>query len=273
MTIDLHLHTTASDGSLTPELLVKQASNLKLKAIAVTDHDSVSGVESALSAGAALGIEVVPGIEMSSDIDGRDIHFLGYYIDYRSVELNEVFSKLREARHQRIFTIVDRLRECGLTVDPEEIFETTGGGSVGRAHVAKVLMQKGYVGSIQEAFDRYIGRRGVAYVGKTGMSGVEIIAIIRKYGGIAVLAHPGISKVDDKIEEFAAAGMQGLEAYHSEHDPQMTEYYLRLAKTWDLIVTGGSDCHGPGSSRGLIVGTIPVPDECLEELKRLKIGT
>ena len=272
MAVDLHLHTKASDGALAPDELVELASNLSLSTISVTDHDSVEGIDQAISAGKRRGVEVIPGVEMSSDLGGKDIHILGYLIDHHDPKLTQILKSLRESRHDRALKMVDRLREMGLEIYLKDVVEMADKGALGRAHIAKVLLKKGYIHDIQEAFDRYIGRNAPGYVGKEAYSAAEIIEIIRKVSGVAVLAHPGISGVDDNIPEFVRAGLQGLEAYHSEHTPEQTKFYLGMAEELGIIVTGGSDCHGLGSSRGLIIGSVYVPDKCVDDLKRLKSG-
>lgn len=273
MAVDLHLHTNASDGAMSSDELVELAKNLKLSTISVTDHDSIEGIDNAIEAGERCGVEVVPGVEMSSDLEGQDIHILGYFIDHHNPGLTQLLSRLRESRQERALKMVDRLREMGLEIYLKDVTEMAGQGALGRAHVAKVLLKKGYIHDIQEAFDRYIGRNSPGYVGKEAYTVTQIIDIIKKVGGVAILAHPGISNVDNEIPQFVKDGLQGLEAYHSEHTPEQTEYYEKMAKELGIIVTGGSDCHGLGSSHGLIIGSVYVPDKCLEDLKRLKFGT
>lgn len=273
MSIDLHLHSTASDGSLTPEQVVELASHLNLKTISLTDHDSVEGLPSAIEASKRHAVEVIPGIEMSSDVAGRDIHVLGYYLDYNDPELKKILVKLRDNREKRISGIISKLNEMGYEIDAEDVRAEAKDGSLGRAHIAKAMLRKGFIDNIQEAFDRFIGRQGPAYVEKSALSVIDIIKIINEFGGVPVLAHPGISGVDDKIVGFKEAGLLGLEAYHSEHTPDQAMKYASLAKKLGMIITGGSDCHGLGSSRGLIIGSVYVPDNCIDELKRLKSQT
>jgi len=273
MAVDLHLHTTASDGNLSASELVKLAAELRLKTIAVTDHDSVGSVDEAIIHGHDLGVKVIPGVEMSSDVDGRDIHVLGYFIDYKDADFNSILNKLSNARYTRAQKIVDKLREMGLEISLNDVRQEAGTGAMGRAHIAKAMFKKGLVPDIQAAFDKYLARKSPAYVEKTAYSVPEIINIIHQFNGVAVLAHPGISKVDNLIAEFVAAGLEGLEIYHSEHSATETEYYREMANKMNLITTGGSDCHGPGSNRGLLIGTVYVPDSAaagLYELKRAK---
>lgn len=270
MFVDLHLHSTASDGTLSPQQLVQLASKLNLRAIAVTDHDSVEGVTPARRAGTKTGVEVVPAVELSSDLDGRDIHFLGYFVDYKNKWLEEHLEKLRQARYKRALKMVEKLKEIGLEIPFQEVIEIAGKGAVGRSHVATVMFQKGYIHNIQEAFDRYIGRDSTCYVEKYNYSCQDVINIIKKIRGIPVLAHPGLSQVDSYIPEFIEYGLVGLEVYHSEHTPEQTEHYRQLAKRYELITTGGSDCHGLESTRGLTIGSVKVPYIVVTDLKELK---
>ena len=269
--VDLHLHSSASDGTFSPQELVQLAFQLNFKAIAITDHDSVEGVAPALKAQEKYKeLEVVPAVELGSDIEGRDIHFLGYLIDWESSWLKQHLSDLREARFQRAEKMVKRLRELGLELELEEVLALSGEGAVGRAHVARALLKKGQIGSVQEAFDRYLGRLAPAYVEKYAFTPREVINVIKSSGGIAVLAHPGLLKIDDRIPEFIDDGIEGLEVVHSDHLPHQVKHYEKLAEEYGLVATGGSDCHGLGSGRGLMLGSVRMPLSVLEKLKELK---
>lgn len=270
MFVDLHLHSTASDGTLSPQQLVQLASKLNLRTIAVTDHDSVEGITPARRAGTKTGVEVIPAVELSSDLDGRDIHFLGYFIDYKNKWLEDHLERLRQARYERALKMVEKLKEIGLEIPFQEVLETAGRGAVGRSHLATVMVRRGYIHSIQEAFDRYIGRDSPCYVEKYNYSCQDVINIIKKINGISVLAHPGLSHVDNCIPEFINYGLIGLEIYHSEHSPEQVKHYRKLAKNYKLIVTGGSDCHGLESTRGLAIGSVKVPLKVAIDLKELK---
>lgn len=272
MAVDLHLHSTASDGTLSPGELVQLAHRLDLSAIAITDHDSVEGVEAGLGAARSVPLEVVPAVELSSDLDGRDIHFLGYFVDHRDETFRRHLGGLRGARYARAYKMVKRLQEAGLDIAFRDVLEVAGGGAVGRSHLAAVMVKKGYIDSIQEAFDRYIGRKAPAYVEKYHYEPGTVIDMIRGVGGIAVLAHPGLSQVDEMIPWFVEQGIQGIEVYHSEHTGRQARSYLRLAKRLNLAVTGGSDCHGLEQRRGLKIGSLSVPDWTLEGLRGLKLG-
>jgi predicted metal-dependent phosphoesterase TrpH len=268
MAIDLHLHSTASDGTLTPEEIVKLASRFKLRAIALTDHDSVEGIPAALKSAQKYGIEVIPAVELSSDLEGRDIHFLGYYIDHTSEMLLKHLKNLRKLRFERAVRMVERLRGIGIDIPLQEVIEKAGSGAVGRAHLARVMVDKGFIDNIEEAFERYIGRKAPCYIEKYIYTPEEVIDIIRRAGGIAVLAHPGLSRVDEYIREFIDHGLKGLEIYHSDHSKDDVRFYRSLAQRMGLIVTGGSDCHGLDSNRGLVIGSVKVPDSVLNGLNR-----
>lgn len=269
--VDLHLHSTASDGSLSPQELVQLASKLNFTAIAVTDHDSVEGVTPALRAGRKYAkVEVVPAVELSSDVEGRDIHILGYFIDYKSSWLAEHLEKLRKYRCERAAKMVQKLKEVGLDIPLKDVIEIAKDGSVGRAHVAKALVKQGYIDGIKEAFEKYIGRDSPCYVEKMEYTPKDVIEIIKNVRGIPVLAHPGISQVDEYIPSFIKYGLQGLEAVHSEHSPEQNEKYTKMAKKYGLVATGGSDFHGLDSRRGMIMGAIKIPDSVVDELRKLK---
>lgn len=275
MSADLHIHTTASDGSFTPGELVKRAKQRNLNAIAITDHDNVDGIAEALEAGRELGITVVPGVELSSEYEACngpscDLHFLGFFINYRSSWLRGHLERLHHARYQRAYEMVRRLQLDGIHIPFEQVMRIAGDGSLGRPHIARALVEHGYVDTIQGAFRKYLGRRGPYYVEKFTYSPGEVIKVIRKVGGVAALAHPGVCKCDNSIiSEFAAAGLQALEVYHTDHDSTQVNRYRRLAKRLGLVATGGSDCHGPISLRGYLLGTVTVGDEVVEQLREL----
>lgn len=273
MTIDLHLHSTASDGVLTPKELVEKAVNLELRAIAITDHDSVEGIEIALEEGKLKGIEIIPAVELSSGLDCRDIHFLGYYIDHKNKEFRRLLAELRKYRTERASKMVELLQRNNIKIPFEEVLGAAGNGSVSRAHVAKVMVSRGYIDSIEGAFEKYIGRDGPCFVEKYYFSPQKVIEMIKNTGGIAVLAHPGLSDVDKYIPQFIDYGIKGIEVLHGEHTKEQSDYYLKLAKKYNLIPTGGSDYHGlKRSKRGREIGALDVPDHFLEELKRIRIS-
>lgn len=273
MTIDLHLHSTASDGVLTPHELIEEAVSLKLKAIALTDHDSIEGVSVAIKEGMRRGIEVIPAVELSSGLNGQDIHFLGYFIDHENEEFCDWLLKLRDMRAERAEKMLKLLRQHNMVIPLEDLMNMAGDGSVGRAHLAQVMVQKGYIDSIEEAFEKYIGRDGSCYVEKYYFSPQEVISTLKDVGGIAVLAHPGLSNVDEFMLDFIGYGLQGLEVLHGEHTSEQSSQYLKFANANNLVPTGGSDFHGlKNSKRGRKLGTVEVPNEFLDRLKQLKVS-
>jgi len=263
--VDLHAHTIFSDGVFTPEAVVAHALDRSLAALAITDHDSVEGVERArLAAGSAL--ELVPGIEVSSMLDGTDLHILGYYLDPEDPPLLEALARFREERLRRAQTIVERLAQLGVPVDFDEVVELAGPGVVGRPHVAEALLRAGHVESVDEAFRRFIGSRGEAFVLRPAFRPERAIALIHAAGGVSVLAHPGSAVSDLVIEQLAAAGLQGIEVWHPQHGAAAVRRYHALARRLDLLETGGSDYHG--WPHGAEVGELPVPASVLGPLKQ-----
>lgn len=244
--VDLHTHTTASDGKNTPTENVKLASQKGLKAIAITDHDTVSGVEEALQTAAEENVEVIPGIEISTLLHGQDIHVLGYFVDYESTAFHAELAKLRETRNLRNQMMIEKLNQLGIEITMEEVAQkqTKPGGNVGRPHIAEVLMDKGIISSLEEGFERYLGREGQAYVNPPRISPIEGIQLILRYGGVPVLAHPGLYDQDAEIESFVEAGLLGIEVQHPDHSPSDVQRYADIARRFGLIATGGSDYHG-----------------------------
>jgi hypothetical protein len=267
--IDLHIHTTASDGLLLPEKVVEIAKQKGLAAIAITDHDTVSGFEPAQKKGEELGIEVVPAVELSATFRGEDFHILGYLMEYDNPEFLKKIEFFRAERMQRGEKMVQKLNELGIDLSMDTVKSIAGKGSVGRPHLADALVKEEFVRSYDEAFARYLGYHAPAYVPKKYLTPSEAIELIHLVRGVAVLAHPGTTKSDYLIADFVAMGMDGLEAYHSQHSRGIVEHYINISKKIGLIYTGGSDCHGRGLGKATI-GNIKVPFACLEELKRVK---
>ncbi len=263
--VDLHAHTLYSDGLLTPEAVVAHALERSLAALAITDHDSIEGIEGArLAAGSVL--ELVPGIEVSSSLDGMDLHILGYYLDPGDAELTEALARFREERLSRAHTMVERLAALGAPVDFDEVLELAGPGVVGRPHVAEALLRAGHVETVDEAFRRFIGARGEAFVPRPSFRPERAIALIHAAGGVSVLAHPGASLPDAIIEGLAGAGLRGLEVWHPQHGATAVRRFHALAHRLDLLETGGSDYHG--WPRGAELGELPVPASILGPLKQ-----
>jgi len=259
------LHTIFSDSTYTPEELISQSLKNGLSAIGVVDHDTVDGIEPAIRAARDEGIEVLPGIELSAEYEGQEVHILGYLVNYKDKELIEKLEFLKKNRVERIYKIVDKLRDIGVKLEAESVFDVAARGTVGRLHVARAMVNAGLVGSTSEAFRRYIGDTSPAYVCNFKISPAEAINLIKRVNGIPVLAHPYLIK-DELIPQFVKYGLMGLEAYYSEHSQAMINFYLGLAREYKLLVTGGSDCHGKAKPEAKI-GSVKIPYEFVERLK------
>jgi predicted metal-dependent phosphoesterase TrpH len=278
--IDLHTHSSVSDGTDTPAALVRYAKEKGLRAIALTDHDSIDGIEEAQAVGREVGVEVIPGVELSADFPEGTMHLLGLFVDRATPFFLRRLGVFQAARRERNPKIVQKLQEMGFKISEEEVTAAAGGGQAGRPHFARVLMEKGYVHSMTEAFEKYIGDGGPAYVKKSQPSPEECIALIHQADGIAVLAHPNTLHLSDDrlntlLERLVKAGLDGVEVYYSAHTPEETARYERLAAEWNLAKTGGSDFHGqhkPEIDLGVGRGTLHVPYSLLEELRRRRGG-
>jgi predicted metal-dependent phosphoesterase TrpH len=258
--IDLHVHTTASDGTYTPTGVVREALRKGLAILGIADHDTTGGVREAEEAARGTGLTLVPGVELSVGAEEYEIHVLGYFIDPDHAGLQEVLLRLRGARDLRNERIVTRLRELGAPVDLDRVREIAGDGSVGRPHIAKALVEAGHVSSEGEAFGRFLARGKSGYVGRDRLSPAEAAEAIRDVGGVPVLAHPGKLGSRGRIEELLAMGMAGLEAFHSDHDEAHVRLLLAIAEERGLLVTGGTDSHGPDSDRPIEIGSVDVPE-------------
>ena len=274
--IDLHTHSTASDGTMSPSALVRHAKEMRLEALALTDHDTVEGLEEALAAGKHEGIEIVPGIEISAEFPDSTLHILGYYVDFTNRAFLDNISVLQKARNERNPTIIKKLQALGLDITLEEVAVEAETGQVGRPHFAQVLLKKGYIKTPHEAFDRYLGKGAPAYTDKFRFEPADAIAHIRQAGGIPVLGHPftlkykTIAELENIIADMAGWGLMGIEVYYSEHSPTQVRLYKDLAEKHNLVITGGSDFHGQnikGISLGIGKGNLNVPYKCLEKLK------
>ena len=262
--IDLHAHTSYSDGMLTPEALIAHARERNLAAIAVTDHDSVDGLgEARVAAGSTL--EVVPGIEISTAMNGLDLHILGYFVDPQDEELIARLARFRQERLDRALAIVERLRVLGAPVDADQVMASAGPGVVGRPHIADALVRAGHVESLEAAFRRFLGPRGEAFVARPAFRPEDAITLIDRAGGLSVLAHPGAGLAVSMIEHLASEGLRGIEVWHPQHGPTTVRHYRTLATKLGLLETGGSDFHGVG--RSLDLGDIAVPWSVLGALK------
>jgi len=268
MKIDLHLHTTASDGRLSPEEVVQLAVERGLEVIAITDHDSVAGITAAVKAAESFPpLKVIPGVEINTDIPDGEVHILGYFIDYRSPELRLTLRHLRQDRRRRARRIRAKLAQLGIEVSWERVKELAAGGSIGRPHIAQAMLEQGYISSLQEAFNKYIGRHGPAYVERARLSPVKAVKVVAKAGGLPVLGHPaGIDGLEELLEQLKAVGLVGLEAYYNGYGKRAVKFLVDIADKHGLITTGGSDFHGFGSGGETLVGGIDVPSVCLEQL-------
>ena len=247
--IDLHVHTTCSDGTFTPSEVVALARDRGLSVIAITDHDTADGVREALEA-ADGWLEVVPGVEFSAELDGASVHVLGYWVDPDHPELRAEFARLREARERRGELMVERLRELGYPISMERVREIAGGAPIVRPHIAQAMVEAGIVPTEDEAFtEAFIADGGRAYVAKHALHPLDALELIRRAGGVCVLAHPGMwggerEVPEELVVEMAERGMAGLEVDHPDHAPQQRERYRALARRLGLVPTGASDCHG-----------------------------
>jgi predicted metal-dependent phosphoesterase TrpH len=261
MIADLHSHTTCSDGYTPPRELVRLAKASGVHVLAVTDHDTVEAVPECLDEARSAGVRVLPGIEMSALFEGADVHVLGYGIDHTAADLLKALGALHEKRQARVHAICGKLAGLGVTVDPKDVLEEAAGKSVGRRHVARVMVKKGIVPSLQEAFNRYLGNDSPANVPAGEMSPAEAASLITRHGGLAVMAHPGFLDDDAKVERVldSAPGIRGVEVYHRYRSPARHLRYLAIARRRDLLVTGGSDFHGDRNPRNAALGSMIYP--------------
>jgi len=260
--IDLHLHTTASDGQWTPEDLVRRAAAVGITTLAVTDHDTVAGLPRALAEAGRCGVRVVPGVEITAVADGRDIHMLAYFFDPESPRLASFLAAQREDRVRRVRAIAARLAAAGRPIDADDLIARAlaeGRLAVGRPQVADALVRAGHVANRPEAFDRWLAWGRPGYVARMGAAPADVIALIDDLGGVVSLAHPGLLGRDDLIPPLVGRGLAAVEAYHCEHDEDTTGRYLALARDLDIAVTGGSDFHGDASHRPDAFGVVGLP--------------
>ncbi len=263
---DLHLHTQFSDGTFTPEELVLHAQQNSLSCIALTDHDTVEGCARAAAAAAPVKMEFIPGAELTAQHEDTEVHILGYFLDIHNEVLLNRLAKFQADRQNRIHAMVAALNKLGVPLKAESVFALANCKSPGRPHVARTLVKEKLIGSLDEAFDRFLKKGKPAWVPKTKMSAVEGVQLIHQAGGLAVMAHPGLNRTDDIIPALVEAGLDGIECFHTKHSTAMSEHYLEIADKYNLLVTGGSDCHGYSKARPLI-GTVRLPYDHVEKLK------
>ena len=263
---DLHLHTQFSDGTFTPEELVERASTLGFAAIALTDHDTVEGCERAVAACAAARMEFISGTELTAEHADTEVHILAYLVDTQNRVLLTRIAEFQSVRQNRIREMVAALNQLGIPLNAESVFALANCKSPGRPHVARALVKEKLIGNLDEAFEKYLKKGRPAWVPKTKMSALEGIELIHQAGGLAVMAHPGLNRTDEIIPALVDAGLDGIECFHTKHSTAMSERYLEIAEKFNLLVTGGSDCHGFSKGKPLI-GGIKLPYEHVERMK------
>jgi 3',5'-nucleoside bisphosphate phosphatase len=266
MFADLHLHSNFSDGTYSPEEIAVEAQKQQLSAIALTDHDTVEGCPRAAEACGRAGIEFVVGAELTAEHEGNEVHVLGYFLDLANEKLLAEIARFQAVRQQRIHGMVERLNSLGIPLKVDAVFALANCRSPGRPHVARALVREGLCGSLDEAFERFLKKNRPAWVPKAKMSAQAAMELIHQAGGLAVMAHPGLNRNDAAIPHLVEAGLDGIECFHTKHTPSMSQHYLAIAQRHQLLVTGGSDCHGLSKGRPLI-GTVRFPYEHYERLK------
>jgi predicted metal-dependent phosphoesterase TrpH len=261
--IDLHTHTTASDGALAPRALVERAYDVGIRTLSVTDHDTLAGIPEAAAEAAARGMEFLPGIEITAVHNARDVHMLAYFLDPEPAGLAPFLQRQRQDRTRRAREMSARLEALGAPIDMDDLIvdSEAAGKAVARPTVARALLDAGHVTSLQEAFDRWLAHGRPAYVPRSGVSPAEVVRLVTRSGGVAGLAHPGLLRRDGLIPELVDAGLGAIEVYHSDHDAGAQSRYLRLAGQHDLAVSGGSDFHGDDHPRARCFGRVGLPRE------------
>ncbi|MCL4395993.1 MAG: PHP domain-containing protein [Chloroflexi bacterium] len=264
--IDLHTHSTASDGELAPAELVHLALERGLSAIGLTDHDTIGGIDAAIEAARGTELQIVPGVELSADIAQGEVHVLGYYVDWHQPYFLSMLEKFRDGRFGRAEKMTRKLAALGVPISFERVRAIAGDASIGRPHVAQALLEAGHVTNVSEAFDKYIGRSGPAYVERYRLTPEDAVGLVLRAGGVPVLAHP--VQVTDWILPLVKAGLLGLEVYYGAYSDVERAELARLAKQYGLIATGGSDFHGLDKMKRLTgLGEPPVPPKALERLR------
>ena len=268
-TIDLHLHTLASDGRLTSTELIQMVVKNGLKTISVTDHDSTEGLAEAYEAAKEFpGLRIIPGIEMSADIPGDEVHVLGYFLDYQDEEFQAQLTEFRMGRVGRAQVMVEKLDALGKPVEWERVMHFAGDGTVGRPHIALAMVEAGYFKEPKEAFEEYLGNDGLAYYDRPKLAPAAGVEMIKKVGGVPVLAHPTfMNDMETGIANLKKVGLMGMEVYYAQYDDDTVRHLARLAKEYDLIPCGGSDYHGMGNSGEPLPGTLGPPEETIALLE------
>jgi len=266
---DLHIHTFFSDGTFSPRKVVEEASKFGLSCISITDHDTLEGVKPAQEVGAEYNVEVISGVELSTEIDGKDVHILGYFIDSDDSPILKTLRRAQETRMERVRRMISKLKELGVdNIEFDEVASLTKSESVGRLHLATVLIDKGWVSNIPQAFSKYLGEDCPAYVPKYKMTPLEAIKLIKESSGVSVFAHPMATGKDELIPQLVEGGLQGLEVVYPNYSKSTENYYANIAKKHGLIMTGGSDAHGIAKG-STYIGKARIPYENVEEMKNL----
>jgi hypothetical protein len=268
---DLHLHTSFSDGTFSPEELAGHGQRLGFAAMALTDHDSVEGCARMAAACGAAGIEFITGAELTAEHDDTEVHLLGYFLDTQNKRFLAEIAKFQAVRQNRIREMVARINELNIPLEAESVFALANCKSPGRPHVARAMVEAGFCKTADEAFARFLKKNRPAWVPKAKMSALEGVELIHQAGGLAVMAHPGLNRTDEIIPALVNAGLDGIECFHTKHSTAMSERYLEMADKFHLLVTGGSDCHGFSKGKP-IIGTVKLPYEHVEKLKA-KVGS
>jgi len=263
---DLHLHTHFSDGTFSPEELVERARSSGLSAIALTDHDTMEGCDRAAAACAAAGLDFVPGTELTAEYQHVEVHILGYFLDGNNPRLLQEIAQCQTVRRDRIHEMVRRLNQKRIPLEADRVFAIANCRAPGRPHVARALVEEGYCGDLDEAFERFLKHGKPAWVPKRRIEAADAIELIHHAGGLAVMAHPALNRTDDIIPPIVKAGLDGIECFHTRHSTHASERYLEIADRYKLLVTGGSDCHGMSKGRPLI-GTIKLPTQHVDMLR------
>lgn len=270
---DLHLHTRHSDGTFTPAEVVRRAGEVCLACIALTDHDTVAGLPAMMKLCEAAGIEFIPGIELTAHLDEREVHVLGYFVRYEEPEFAAQIGLFKDARAQRVERMLAKLQQAGVDLQPADIASVADNGSaLGRLHVARALLNRGFVRHMDEAFHRFIGRGRPAFVAKPRLDVAAAAALINKFGGVAILAHPGVSGLENQLGGLLAAGLDGIEVWHSRHTAAQCERLLAFAQERGCLATGGSDCHGLAKDE-VLIGRVRLDYAYVERLKEFHAWT
>lgn len=271
---DLHIHTHFSDSSLSPKEIVEYAQQIGLKTISITDHDGIEGIDEAIKYAKPYGIEVIPGVELSAEIETGELHILGYFIDWKDKWFNEKLHIFRQVRKKRAYLIVSKLKELNIDIDYEQVLQIAKtellNGAVSRVHIATALCKMKVVDSIKIAFERYLNYGAQAYVPKFSLTPKQAIEMILNIGGIPVLAHPYLSNCPDNlIAELVQFGLKGLEVYHPQQNIKGKQYCQKMAQKYKLLMTGGSDCHGI-FKESILIGTVTVDDDVVNRMKEMR---